>query len=66
VGQELSRLPEPFRTFYARRAAAQLLADAGACGGEEMCVAFARAPAAAACAKAMMYGKVCFACSSAQ
>ena len=65
VGQDLSRLPEPFRSFYARRAAAQLLAEAGACGGEEMSVAFARAPAAAACAKTMMYGKV-FACSSAQ
>ena len=59
AGQQLNGLPEPFRTFYARRAAAQLLAAASATGGEEMAVAFARVPAAASGSKVLLHGKVC-------
>jgi len=59
LGQELKKLPEPFRSFYARRAAAQLLASAGICGCEETRIAHARVPAAAAAAKRLLSGRVC-------
>lgn len=59
AGEQLKSLPEPFRTFYARRAAAQLLSAAAACGGEEMTVTFSHVPSSASASKVMLHGKVC-------
>ena len=58
IGKQLKTLPEPFRTFYARRAAAELLACAGACGPEEMTLAYQHVPAAPS-SKRLLHGRVC-------